>query len=109
MKTSSVKEKIVKVTIELLEECEAVEQVTVRDIAKKAGIGVGLINYHFQTKDNLINQCVQRIIGDVIKKFHQISQSLNAEPLDNLRSLAKRNCSFLVQNKGFPKYRYFLI
>ena len=103
MKTDSVKEKILNCTIQLLEECEAVEQVTVRDIAKKAGIGVGLINYHFQTKDNLINQCVQRIIGDVIKKFGQLSQSLNMEPLEKLHFLAKRNCSFLVQNKGISR------
>jgi AcrR family transcriptional regulator len=103
MKTNNVKEKILSSTIELLGECEAVENVTVRDIAVKANVGVGLINYHFQTKENLIDICVQRIIGDVIKKFDQLSQSLNMEPLEKLRFLAKRNCSFLVQNKGISR------
>jgi len=103
MKTNSVKEKIVDSTIELLGECETVEKVTVRDIAQRAGVGVGLINYHFQTKENLVNICVQRIIGDVISKFDQLSQNLNMKPLEKLRSLAKRNCSFLVQNKGISR------
>ena len=103
MKTNSVKEKIVDSTIELLGECETVEKVTVRDIAQRAGVGVGLINYHFQTKENLVNICVQRIIGDVISKFDQLSKNLNMEPLEKLRSLAKRNCSFLVQNKGISR------
>jgi len=98
MKTNSVKEKIVDSTIELLGECETVEKVTVRDIALRADVGVGLINYHFQTKENLINLCVQKIVGDVIMRFDQLSQSLTMEPLEKLRSLAKRNCSFLVKN-----------
>lgn len=103
MKTNDIKEKIVNVTIEIIGQCEAVEKVTVRDIAEKAGVGVGLINYHFQTKDNLIDVCVQKIIGDVIKKFDLISQGLNMEPLEKLRYLAKLNCSFLVQNKGISR------
>lgn len=103
MKTNDIKEKIVKATIEIIGECEAVEKVTIRDIAEKAGVGVGLINYHFQTKENLIDICVQKIIGDVIKKFDLLSQSLNMEPLEKLRFLAKRNCSFLVQNKGISR------
>lgn len=103
MKMNSVKEKILNSTIELLGECEAVEEVTVRDIALRADVGVGLINYHFQTKENLVNLCVQRIIGDVIQRFDQLSQSLNMEPLEKLRFLAKRNCSFLVQNKGISR------
>jgi AcrR family transcriptional regulator len=103
MKIDSVKEKILESTIELLRECEAVEKVTVRDIALRAGVGVGLINYHFQTKENLVNLCVQRIIGDVIKRFDQLSQSLDMEPLEKLRFLAKRNCSFLVQNKRISR------
>jgi AcrR family transcriptional regulator len=103
MKTNNVKEKILHSTIELLGECETVEKVTVRDVALRAGVGVGLINYHFQTKENLVNLCVQRIIGDVIKRFDQLSQSLNMEPIEKLRFLAKRNCSFLVQNKGISR------
>ena len=103
MKTSDVKEKIINATIEIIGECEAVEKVTVRDIAEKAGVGIGLINYHFQTKENLIDICVQKIIGNVIKKFDSISQGINMEPLEKLRHLAKLNCSFLVQNKGISR------
>lgn len=103
MKMNNVKEKILNSTIELLGDCEAVEEVTVRDIALRANVGVGLINYHFQTKENLVNLCVQRIIGDVIKKFDQLSQSLNMEPLEKLRFLAKQNCAFLVRNKGISR------
>ncbi len=38
-------------------------------IAEKADIGLGLINYHFGSKETLINECVQRIIGKVVTEF----------------------------------------
>lgn len=103
MKSKSVKEKIIDSTIELIGECVSIESVTIRDIATKAGVGVGLINYHFQTKDNLINQCVQKIIGNIIENFDKLYQSLTMEPLDKLRFLTKQMCSFVVQNQGISR------
>jgi len=103
MKNTNVKDKIMDATIELIEECVSIESVTVRDIAAKVGIGVGLINYHFQTKENLINQCVQKIIGNVINKFDSLYQSLTLEPLDKLLFLAKLTCTFLVKNQGISR------
>ncbi len=99
----NVKEKILEAATALIGECVSIESVTVRDIAAKAGVGVGLVNYHFQTKENLINQCVQKIIGNVINNFDMVYQSLAMEPLDKLRVLTKRMCSFLVQNKGISR------
>lgn len=42
------------------------KSITARMIAEQAGIGLGLINYHFGSKDKLITECVQRIIGEVV-------------------------------------------
>lgn len=103
MKNINVKDKIMDAATNLIGECVSIENVTIRDIAAKAGVGVGLINYHFQTKENLINQCVQKIIGNVIYKFHALYQSLTMEPLDKLRFMAKSTCSFLVQNQGISR------
>jgi len=101
--TKNVKEKIIDATTELIEECQSIENVTVRDIATKAGVGVGLINYHFQTKDNLINQCVQKMIGNTINNFDILYQSLTMEPLDKLRFLTKKMCLFLDSNRGVSR------
>lgn len=103
MKNTNVKDKIMDATIELIEECASIENVTIRDIAAKVGVGVGLINYHYQTKDNLISQCVQKIIGNVINKFDVIYKDLTLEPLDKLCFLAKLTCSFLVKNQGISR------
>ena len=62
-----IKDKIMDVTIDLIKEADGnVDKITIREIAKRAGIGVGLINYHFQSKKNLVDICVQQIISGVI-------------------------------------------
>ncbi len=70
-KPQSIKEHIIEVTTELIEQYHGnTKSITARLIAEKADIGLGLINYHFGSKDNLITECVQRIIGKVVSGFH---------------------------------------
>lgn len=68
--TTDIKENIIKATTELIEHSDGgIRTITARGIAEKASIGLGLINYHFGSKDNLITICVQRIISNVINRF----------------------------------------
>ena len=45
------------------------ERVTIRQIAERANISVGLVNYYFSSKTKLIEACVQRMIGGVVGSF----------------------------------------
>lgn len=46
-----IKDKIINVTIDLIKEANGnIDKITIREIAKRAEIGVGLINYHFKSK-----------------------------------------------------------
>lgn len=70
LRAVEVKEKIIQATIALIETGEGnIEGISARAISEKAKVGLGMINYHFQTKENLISICVERIIGDVILSF----------------------------------------
>lgn len=84
-KAAEVKERIIEVTIALIQASNGnAAEITTRDIAEKAEVGNGLINYHFQTKENLIAICVQRIIGQVVKKFNpNIANQNTAERMTN--------------------------
>lgn len=69
--TTKIKEHIMDVTTQLIEQHNGdTKSITARLIAQKAGIGLGLINYHFQSKENLITACVQKIIKNVISEFN---------------------------------------
>lgn len=99
-KSDELKEKIIEVTTELIINSNGdIERVTTRSIAEKADIGIGLINYHFQTKENLIEICVQRIIGNVISNFHPIIEE-NLDGIDRLKRVAKMVADFLTDNES---------
>ena len=97
-KAQEAKEKIIEAAIELIEASDGdIESITTRAIAEKAHVGTGLINYHFQTKENLIELCVQRIIGNVILQFKpESAQALKGADL--LAEVAKRVADFLAEN-----------
>lgn len=70
-KTAPMKDHIIAVTTELITQYNGnTESITARMIAERAGIALGLINYHFGSKAQLITECVQRIIGTVVAGFH---------------------------------------
>lgn len=53
----------------ILESGGDAECVTIRQIAQRANISVGLVNYYFDSKSKLIEACVQRMIGGVVGSF----------------------------------------
>lgn len=53
----------------ILESGGDAERVTIRQIAERADVSVGLVNYYFTSKSRLIEACVQRMIGGVVRSF----------------------------------------
>lgn len=97
------KNAIIDATMELIQESGGnVEDLTIRAIAERSNVGVGLINYHFQTKDHLIEIAVQRIIGDVISSF---KPNLNPDlsSLEQLKIVVKSVADFLAAQPSVSK------
>ncbi len=90
------KKRIVTATIEVMRESADLEQVTVRRIAERAGVGVGLVNYHFQTKDNLIDQSVRLFIGSIIGGWQEQVPAGLEDPATRLRVMLQSASDFLA-------------
>lgn len=102
------KEIIIRTTTELIQEDKsAVNEITSRKIATRAGVGLGLINYHFGSKDQLLRICVQRIINDVVTCFHPNERVYNTEPeladQERLADWAKCVFDFLFEHLAISK------
>ena len=103
-----VKETIINATTELIEQSGGViDNITARAIADKSGVALGLINYHFESKENLIAICVQRIINKVLMSFAPDKRDYN-EPdglTDKQRiiSFAQETFDFLFDNYAIIK------
>ncbi|MFX1521170.1 MAG: TetR/AcrR family transcriptional regulator [Promethearchaeota archaeon] len=90
------KQRIMKATIELLKEKD-LDGVTMRLIAERANVALSALNYHFQTKENLISQSVQVIIGDRISTWYDRYNSLTGDPVTKLKTMLRDTASFLAK------------
>ncbi len=85
---------ILNTTIELLLEnstqnSETVKPPSFREIAARAQVSLGLINYHFQSQDNLIRQAVKWYIDTkIIKPFNPFKNG-GGESLSGMEKLIR--------------------
>lgn len=99
------KEAIIQATIALInEKSDDPNEITVREICKRAGVGLGLINYHFGNKDKLIELCVERIINGIIEQFQNIREETEGfTPFEKLNYLGNMTLNFLFENETVSK------
>lgn len=103
-----VKESIINATTELIEQSGGnVKNITTRSIAEKSGVALGLINYHFESKERLIALCVQRIINKVLMQFApnktDYTQADGLTDKERLISFAQQTYDFLYANYAIVK------
>ena len=109
-----VKQRILQAAIELIREVQAFEKVSMRKIAERAGVAVSMVNYHFQTKENLINRAVQSYIGRVIAGSENPPASEGAaasaadqaeapDPVERMRRHLKQAADFIAAHPGISR------
>jgi AcrR family transcriptional regulator len=103
MKSDISKENIIQQTICLIQESDGIiENITIRKIAERAQVGVGLINHYFNSKENLIEICVQTIISGVIGAFRP-ALSDSEDSVERTKTVVKQVIDFLMDNQQISK------
>ncbi len=97
------KDKIIDATIKLIREEMDVNKITVRGIAREAGVTKSVINYHFDSKDSLIHLAVQSYIRTVISQGDEKLKKIDLKPEDRLRMRFKQAAGFLTSNPGVSR------
>jgi AcrR family transcriptional regulator len=103
MGNENAKESILSAVIAMLGEGAQTQELTVRQIAKRAGVGVGLINYHFHTKENLIDIAVQQHVDKVIDMVPDILSKLTGTAKQKLKGLTKMTMSSFSHNPSVAR------
>lgn len=101
--TINTKEKIIGITIKLLKKEKEVSKVSMRKIAKEGDIAVSVINYHFQTKQNLIRIAIDKYIHQVIENS---TNNIDLDHLtieENIRFSIKNATNFIANNPGIAR------
>ncbi len=94
----SIREKIILATIEGMEE-QGIQSLTVRDISRRAGVNVAAINYHFGSKDNLIEIALHQTLDEAF--VNMIDEELEVK---NRTVTASLHAFFLALLRGMRQY-----
>lgn len=94
----STKQMILKATLDLIEK-EGFKEVTIRKIAKLANVNVALINYHFGSKEQLLNEVIQIFVNSLKDSF-TVFDDLSLSPKEQIKA-------FLLQYlQAFRRYPF---
>ena len=100
------KTKIIHATKDFLDLGVDPDKITVRKIAEQAGVGVGLINYHFQTRDNLLGQVVADTMSGMASAWQQMKVQPGADSLGKLKRMLKELSDYGAK---YPKLMQFMV
>lgn len=80
MANRDIKSELMEHTIRLVDQAGGdVERVTIRDIAAAAGVGVGLVNYHFGSKEELLHCCARQVVQRQNKQLGRLAGEVQGE------------------------------
>lgn len=99
------REVIIQKTIDLIRSRNGqIETITVRDITKNASIGLGLVNYHFGSKDALMELCVERIVNEIVQAFETLrTEADELSPRQKLQRLGMMTFTFLFDHEAVSR------
>lgn len=83
----STKEKIIKVTMEIIAS-EGFQNVTIRKIANRAGVNLAAVNYHYGSKDAVINEALKTVTNQLINAFLWLKNE-ELEPVERVRQFIR--------------------
>lgn len=101
-----VRERLIHTAMDLVLEELEVEKITVRRIAQCAGVSIGSINYHFESKDKLLLYATKSTIIQRMEDAIEKASEKYEEPADQLKYVLKS--LFLISEKHEQSTRFIL-
>lgn len=99
---TNAKEKIFQAALELITSGENAESITIRQIAQKAGVNLALINYYYQSKENLMRQVAESKMGDIVSQMLEYSDE-DIDAITKLKNLLNATADFSFKNNEIFK------
>jgi len=85
------------------------EELTTRRIAEAAGVNIAAINYHFRSKDELIDQAVEAATVEAFKKGMDVLFAPDREPRARLRDFIAGYAYGLMKFPGLTRTAFLTL
>jgi len=73
---------------------------TLSDVATEAGLSQGIINLHFDSKDNLLNETLASLAGEYREQFDKALDNSGPGPADKLQAIMEHDLRPSICNRG---------
>jgi len=104
MGENDAKERLIDVTIKMICQGKKPSEITVKEITEKAELGNGMVNYHFQSKDNLIRLAVKSVMTCATKLLSEkMKNKEEKSPVERLTIILKEVVNFIADNSEISK------
>lgn len=70
---------------------KGMSNITLSDVAREAGLSAGIVNLHFESKDNLLNETLRYLADEYRAKFDKTLQRAGPVPTEKLRAVMALN------------------
>jgi len=102
MKSSETKDQLIAAATTLLLKNEKPDTITSRQIAIQAGANLAMINYYFESKDELLNIAISKIIADSADAF-LYSKDIGIPPRERIRKMLYELSETVVKYNRYTK------
>lgn len=102
MKNEEAKEQLISASIALLQEAEKPEAITSRQISARAGTNLAMINYYFQSKDQLLIMAIGKIMDDSADRLLS-APNTTLPPKERLLNMLSELCEMVIKYQRFTK------
>ena len=83
---------------------DRLDSITVREICSRAHVGLGLVNYHFGSKEQLLALCIEQLIHGIVETFQRMEQTESPlAPFDRLEQLGELTLTFLMEHEAIAR------
>lgn len=103
-KEQNAKDRMIEAAIEIMQEVPDTDKITVRQIAERAKVGVGTLNYYFNSKDNLLSIAVSKVMSNTINDMLKSTQNADLNPVDKLKNMLKEVCNIGASQRELTKF-----
>lgn len=97
----NVKEYILMTTVAMLENGFDADVITIRKIAQKANVSIGLINYHYGSKDELLLLATNQVIDRVAVSENILLMDMDLPPKARLRKFLLGMAEIVMRHEAF--------
>ncbi len=98
------RETIIETAKYLIKQVDDIEKITIRQIAKESGVSIGLMNYHFKSKDTLLCAAIGNTMETMIKEVNNTSENIPIDPVVKLKNLVNSLYIINGENKRLIKF-----